>query len=84
MTVDSVMLIVWGVLEPALIIIAASLPELRGLLWNKPQPVRYDPQDFMPRRRAGALSDVDYEYARRQYVDAGSKSASYWSDGMEM
>lgn len=71
-TVDSVPLIVSTSLEPSLLVIAASLPELRDYVWKHPKPVRYCCDDFLSPRHG--LSDADYEYARQQYAAAGSKA----------
>lgn len=65
-------------MEPALIIIAASLPYLRDYIWKHPKPVRYRVEDF--NYRADGLTDSDYEFARRQYTAAGQKTYSEQSD----
>lgn len=71
-TVDAVSLIIWGDIEPALIIIAGSLPFLRDYVWKHPKPVRYRVEEF--NFRPDGFTDEDYEYARRQYVAAGHKT----------
>lgn len=80
-TVDAVMLIIWGAVEPATIIIAASLPELRGYVWRHPKPIRYRCEDSVHRRRG--LTEEDYDYARRQYANAGRKTLGDRSESME-
>lgn len=77
--VDAVTLIILGVIEPALLIIAASLPELRDFVWKHPKPVRYNNDEF--NFQNNRLDYSEYEYARRQYMEAGGKSTfSYGSD----
>lgn len=62
-----------------MVIIAASLPDLRGYVWKHPKPIRYNYDDFLSRRNGLAFGD-DYEYVRRQYIAAGRKNPGYDSD----
>ncbi|KAJ4397756.1 hypothetical protein N0V93_001992 [Gnomoniopsis smithogilvyi] len=73
-TFDAVSLVIWGDIEPSLIIIAASLPYLRDYVWKHPKPVRYRVEEF--NFRPDGFTDADYEYARRQYISAGQKTFS--------
>lgn len=65
--------------EPSLIITAASLPELRNYIWKHPKPVKYRYTGYTHEGRNELRVDVDYEYAHRQYANAGGKTYSYHS-----
>lgn len=65
---------IWGDIEPSLIIIAASLPYLRDYIWKHPKPIRYRVEEF--NFRPDGFTEDDYEYARRQYASAGQKTFS--------
>lgn len=80
---------IWGILEPTLIIIAASLPELRGLIWRQPEPEpitvgpitsAYQDQDRNRSKRNAIKLEEDFQYVLQQYMEAGSKTI----DGQSM
>lgn len=78
MTVDIVTLVVWAMIEPAVILIAGSLPELRSFVWRDS---RASTPRLIPftRRRNGIRFDSDFEFARQQYLDAGGKTIKDFS-----
>ncbi|KAL1873554.1 hypothetical protein Daus18300_003919 [Diaporthe australafricana] len=75
---DIVTLVVWGMLEPAVIIIAGSLPELRSFVWRDAAPSGPYLIPFT-RRRNGIQFDADFEFARQQYLEAGGKTVKDYS-----
>lgn len=60
-------------IEPAVIIIAGSLPELRSFVWRDTAPSAPYLMPFT-RRRNGIQFDADFEFARQQYLEAGGKT----------
>ncbi|KAH8788975.1 hypothetical protein F5883DRAFT_635841 [Diaporthe sp. PMI_573] len=77
-TFDIVTLVVWAMIEPAVILIAGSLPELRSFVWRDS---RASTPRLIPftRRRNGIRFDSDFEFARQQYLDAGGKTIKDFS-----
>lgn len=75
-TGNSVNIMIWGVVEPAVIIIAGSLPDLRNLIWKQPQPVVICREGDIHRyyKRERTVFGDDFDYVLQQYVEAGRKS----------
>ena len=61
-------LVIWRIVEPALLLIGGSLPELRYYIWKHPKPVKYRMDDFSNPQRG---YDAEYEFARIVQTDHG-------------
>ncbi|POS69160.1 hypothetical protein DHEL01_v212447 [Diaporthe helianthi] len=73
-TFEIVTLIVWAIIEPTVIIIAGSLPELRSFVWRDSSTASTPRLIPFTRRRNGIRFDSDFEFVRQQYLDAGGKT----------
>lgn len=76
---NSVNVMIWSVVEPAVIIIAGSLTELRNLIWKQPKPLvattTYLQGDIHHcYKRERTLFGDDFDYVLQQYMEAGRKS----------
>lgn len=65
-------------IEPAVMIIAGSLPELRSFVWRDATPSGPYLIPFT-RRRNGIQFDADFEFARQQYLEAAGKTVKDYS-----
>lgn len=74
-------IMIWTVVEPASIIIAGSLPELRNLVWKQGPPAGPHAQELYHinhdyKRERVVLGD-DFDYVLQQYMEAGKKSLEH-------
>lgn len=69
---------IWGLIEPATIIIAGSLPELRDLIWRPLQTTRYrvSDEDISSYKRNSLQGAANFDYVMQQYVEPGKQTPS--------